>query len=410
MSIWSVQQLNSYIKNMLDSDRPLQELKLTGEISNFKRHASSGHCYFSLKDDKASVNCVMFRSAALRLTFQPENGLGVVIQGSVSVYERSGNYQVYVDRMVQAGVGNLQIQFEQLKKKLASEGLFKSQGERRALPMIPSKIGIVTSPTGAVIRDMITVLRRRYPSVDVLLSPALVQGPSGATSIVAALDLLYMRDDIDLIIVARGGGSQEDLWNFNEEIVVRKIAESPVPIVSAVGHETDVTLADFAADLRAGTPSIAAEQTVPDRLKLLEDVFSRKRSLVQALEKNVKLARLTFQSSVKNSILMKPERLLERNRLYLDERTMALETVITQKMDAYRKMLNERESTLSALSPLAVLSRGYAIVETAEGRLVKSTADLALGERLSIYLSDGRLTTQIADIEQDGKDMSDGKK
>ncbi len=408
MSIWTVQQLNSYIKNMLDSDRPLQELKLTGEISNFKRHAASGHCYFSLKDDKASVNCVMFRSAASRLVFQPENGLSVIVRGSVSVYERSGNYQVYVDRMAQAGVGNLQIQYEKLKKKLAAEGVFKSQSDRRLLPPIPGKIGIVTSPTGAVIRDMVTVLRRRYPQVDVLLSPALVQGSGGAVSLVAALERLYVRNDIDLIIIARGGGSQEDLWNFNEEVVVRKIAESPVPIVSAVGHETDVTLADFAADLRAGTPSIAAEQTVPDRLRLLEVIAGRKQSLAQALEQNVKLARLTFQSSIKNSVLMKPERLLERHRLSLDERTMALETLMTQRMDAYHRVLSERSATLSALSPLSVLDRGYAVVETSEGHLVKTTTDVMLGEKLSIYLSDGNLTTEITDIEQEGKDMSDG--
>lgn len=410
MSIWTVQQLNGYIKNMLDADRSLQELKLTGEIANFKRHAASGHCYFSLKDDKASVNCVMFRSAASRLTFRPENGLSVIIRGSVSVYERTGNYQVYVERMVQAGVGNLQIQYEKLKKKLAEEGVFKNQSDRRALPMLPNKIGIVTSPTGAVIRDMVTVLRRRYPQVNVLLAPALVQGATGAPSLVAALEQLYQRDDIDLIIIARGGGSQEDLWNFNEEMVVRKIAESPVPIVSAVGHETDVTLSDFAADLRAGTPSIAAEQSVPDRLRLLQEVQTRKKSLAQALEKNVKLARMAFLSNMKNSLLAKPERLLDNYRLQLDERTIALETLMQQRMEVYRRTISERCATLAALSPLAVLARGYAVVETDAGELVRQATDVSVGDVVSVHLSDGQLLTRVTEKEVKRKDSGDGDK
>lgn len=397
--IVKVSALNAYIKTLFDKNDVLQNIRIEGEISNFKKQATSGHCYFSIKDEKAAINCVMFRSAAQHLSTLPQNGQAVIAQGSVSVYEKSGAYQLYVQRLLPVGIGNLQAQYEKLKAKLAAEGVLKTQEMRRPLPTVPKKIGIVTSPTGAVIRDMLRVLRRRWPMSAVLLVPAVVQGQDGARSIEARLRTLYARDDIDVIIVGRGGGSLEDLWNFNEENVVRTIAESPVPIISAVGHETDVTLADFAADVRAGTPSMAAELAVPERTQVAAQV-AEARSLC---EKHM-LAMLRHKKDVlagllSGGILQDPSKLLASYYLQLDGSVSALEGAMTRALHEKQKCFAEKAGALDALSPLKVLSRGYSFCEKG-ATPVHSVTQVAAGDALMLHFADGTVESTATSIHQ----------
>lgn len=394
-----VSALNEYIKNLFDRNDVLQNLRVEGEISNFKRHAASGHCYFSIKDEKASVNCVMFRSAAQNLRTLPQNGQAVIAQGSISVYTKNGSYQLYVQRLLPVGIGNLQIQYEKLKAKLLAEGVFKSEETRRALPIIPKKIGIVTSPTGAVIRDMLRVLRRRWPMAEVLLVPASVQGQDGARSIEAGLRTLYARDDIDVIIVGRGGGSLEDLWNFNEENVVRAIAESPVPIISAVGHETDVTLSDFAADVRAGTPSMAAELAVPDRVQIAQQIIDARNRCDKHMEGLVQNKRRLLMSLLSAGMLQDAGKLLASYHLQLDQRWSELESTMQNIMNTKQKAFSEKVSKLDAMSPLKVLARGYSFCEK-EGQAVHSVSQVNVGDTLTLYFADGTIDGAVTSISQ----------
>lgn len=394
-----VSALNEYIKNLFDRNDVLQNLRVEGEISNFKRHAASGHCYFSIKDEKASINCVMFRSAAQNLRTLPQNGQAVIAQGSISVYTKNGSYQLYVQRLLPVGIGNLQIQYEKLKAKLLAEGVFKSEETRRALPIIPKKIGIVTSPTGAVIRDMLRVLRRRWPMAEVLLVPASVQGKDGARSIEAGLRTLYARDDIDVIIVGRGGGSLEDLWNFNEENVVRAIAESPVPIISAVGHETDVTLSDFAADVRAGTPSMAAELAVPDRVQIAQQIIDARNRCDKHVEGLVQNKRRLLVSLLSAGMLQDAGKLLASYHLQLDQRWSELENTMQNIMNTKQKAFSEKVSKLDAMSPLKVLARGYSFCEK-EGQAVRSVSQVNVGDTLTLYFADGTIDGAVTSISQ----------
>lgn len=394
-----VSALNEYIKNLFDRNDVLQNLRVEGEISNFKRHAASGHCYFSIKDEKASINCVMFRSAAQNLRTLPQNGQAVIAQGSISVYTKNGSYQLYVQRLLPVGIGNLQIQYEKLKAKLLAEGVFKSEETRRALPIIPKKIGIVTSPTGAVIRDMLRVLRRRWPMAEVLLVPASVQGQDGARSIEAGLRTLYARDDIDVIIVGRGGGSLEDLWNFNEENVVRSIAESPVPIISAVGHETDVTLSDFAADVRAGTPSMAAELAVPDRVQIAQQIIDARNRCDKHMEGLVQNKRRLLMSLLSAGMLQDAGKLLASYHLQLDQRWSELENTMQNIMNTKQKAFSEKVSKLDAMSPLKVLARGYSFCEK-EGQAVHSVSQVNVGDTLTLYFADGTIDGAVTSISQ----------
>ena len=394
-----VSALNEYIKNLFDRNDVLQNLRVEGEISNFKRHAASGHCYFSIKDEKASINCVMFRSAAQNLRTLPQNGQAVIAQGSISVYTKNGSYQLYVQRLLPVGIGNLQIQYEKLKAKLLAEGVFKSEETRRALPIIPKKIGIVTSPTGAVIRDMLRVLRRRWPMAEVLLVPASVQGKDGARSIEAGLRTLYARDDIDVIIVGRGGGSLEDLWNFNEENVVRAIAESPVPIISAVGHETDVTLSDFAADVRAGTPSMAAELAVPDRVQIAQQIIDARNRCDKHVEGLVQNKRRLLMSLLSAGMLQDAGKLLASYHLQLDQRWSELENTMQNIMNTKQKAFSEKVSKLDAMSPLKVLARGYSFCEK-EGQAVHSVSQVNVGDTLTLYFADGTIDGAVTSISQ----------
>ena len=344
--ILTVSEINSYIKRILQQDTMLSGVLVRGEISNFTRH-SSGHLYFSLKDKTGTIKCVMFRSNAQRLQFQPAHGMQVLIGGYVAVYERDGVYQLYVEQMMPAGAGALHMAYEQLKEKLTKEGLFDAAG-KRPLPFLPQKIGIVTSPTGAAIRDMVSIIRRRNPAVDIYVVPAIVQGSEGAVSICQALDVLY-RQDMDVIIAGRGGGSLEELWCFNEEAVVRKIAESPVPIISAVGHETDVTLSDFAADVRAATPSMAAELAVPVQSQLVEQLQLQERVLMQRYMACLQQKRLRLEHLMQHRILQKPELLWQDAQQALDEKVKQLE-------QSYALYLQQRQQQIAKTAAQAVPS------------------------------------------------------
>ncbi len=396
--ILSVSDINLYVKQLLQRDGRLTNVLVRGEISNFTRH-SSGHLYFSLKDKTGSIKCVMFRSYAQQLSFQPAHGMEVLIAGYVSVYERDGVYQLYAEQMMQAGAGALHLAYEKLKTKLTAEGLF--DGERkRPLPFLPEKIGIVTSPTGAAIRDLLSIIRRRNPAVSVYVVPAIVQGREGIASICQSLEILYQKG-MDVIIVGRGGGSLEDLWCFNEEAVVRKIADSPVPIISAVGHETDVTLADFAADVRAATPSMAAELVVPVQKRLLQELALRQRTLVQRYESYLRQKQLRLQYMQQHRMMQKPELLLQEQQQLLDDRTERLQQYMEQYLLQKRHQLAVSAEQLQALSPLHVLSRGYALCETAEGALLRRASDVKAGDTITVILEQGRLSASVTGREEE---------
>lgn len=395
--VLSVSDINTYIKGLLQRDTRMSNVLVRGEISNFTRH-SSGHLYFSLKDKSGSIKCVMFRSNAQRLGFQPVHGMEVLVGGYVSVYERDGVYQLYAEQMLEAGAGALHMAYEKLKAKLLAEGLFDAD-RKRNLPFLPKNIGIVTSPTGAAIRDLTAIIRRRNPSVSMYIIPAQVQGREGILSICNALDTAY-RMNFDLIITGRGGGSLEELWCFNEEAVVRKIAESPVPVISAVGHETDFTLADFAADVRAATPSMAAELAVPVQAQLQEDLRLRRRTLEQRMDAYIRQNRLHLEHLAQHRILQRPELLLQDRQQLLDDRTIKLQQSVEQLLKQKQQQLASGAERLHALSPLQVLSRGYALCQDDSGRLIRNAEAVADGERITVVLEQGRLFGTVTGREE----------
>ena len=395
--ILSVSEINLYIKKLLQQDGRMSSVLVRGEISNFTRH-SSGHLYFSLKDTTGAIKCVMFRSNAQRLQFQPGHGMEVLVSGYVSVYERDGVYQLYVEQMMAAGAGTLHLAYEKLKKKLEGEGLFDKMN-KRSLPFLPRKVGIVTSPTGAAIRDLLSIIHRRNAGISVYVVPAIVQGQEGIASICQSLDVLYQHD-MDVIIVGRGGGSLEELWCFNEEAVVRKIAASPVPIISAVGHETDVTLADFAADMRAATPSMAAEVAVPEKKQLEEVLSLRQRTLEQRFSSLLLHKKQYLEHLASHRLLQKPELLLQDRQQLLDETNEKLEKAIQLILAQKKQEFAARAEKLNALSPLHVLGRGYALCQKENGQVVRSASDTAVGERVQIVLEKGCLTASVLDREE----------
>lgn len=395
--ILTVGEINSYIKRILQQDTKLNSILVKGEISNFTHH-SSGHLYFSLKDKTGSIKCVMFRGNAQRLQFRPVHGMQVLIAGYVAVYERDGVYQLYAEQMMPAGAGALHMAYEQLKGKLTAEGLF-AQERKRPLPFLPKNVGIVTSPTGAAIRDMVSIIQRRNPNVNIYVVPAIVQGSEGAASICQSLDILYQQN-MDVIIAGRGGGSLEELWCFNEEVVVRKIAESPVPIISAVGHETDVTLSDFAADVRAATPSMAAELAVPVQGLLLEQIALRQRSLIQRYEAYLQQKRIRLEHLAQHRLLQKPELLWQEAQQRLDDKTKQLEQLYEGYLAQKQQQIAKIAAELNALSPLHVLSRGYAVCQDVTGRVVHDVQQVTVGDALTIILEHGKLRTAVIDKEE----------
>jgi exodeoxyribonuclease VII large subunit len=392
-AVWSVTELTTYLKRLLEADPLLQEATVRGEISNFRRH-SSGHLYFSLKDDKSLLSCVCFRGAANCLEFQPQEGQQVIAYGHVNVYEPQGKYQLMVSHLQPDGLGELHQRFEALKARLAAEGLFAPE-RKRPLPRFPAAVALCTSPTGAAIRDMLNILRRRWPLTRVVLVPTLVQGEAAPASIVESLRQAAGAG-VEVIIVGRGGGSLEDLWAFNEEIVARAIFACPIPTISAVGHETDITIADLVADLRAPTPSAAAELVVPDQAELrqhLDSLASRVKSGLQSLARrqHVRLARLE-----QNPIFTRPEALLAPWLQRVDVASDRAMEALMRRLERSRSVLQRLEASLRALDPREVLQRGYALVQRArDGALVSRVAQAPAGEELSLALSDGTVPARV---------------
>ena len=395
MGIYTVSQLNDHIKQLLCQDPMLNQVWVRGEISNLTKH-SSGHYYFTLKDKGSQISCVSFRSTNRSLRFEPESSMKVLIFGSLDVYTVRGQYQVHVLDIRPDGIGELYKAYEQLRTKLEAEGLF-DRSRKRPIPRYPQRIGVATSPTGAAIHDILNVLRRRYP-VDVLLAPAIVQGEMSAPSIVKAIENLN-RTNVDVIIVGRGGGSLEDLWSFNEEIVARAIFESRVPVISAVGHETDYTIADFTADLRAPTPSAAAELAVPDSSELKRHISSLSVRMETAAIRHVSdlSERLEYLSG-----RIGPEKLtdfLRQNYQRVDELNVRLERHAGRIMESGRSSLSGLAGRLNAVSPLSTLERGYCIAMMAEGsRLVRSVDDVDTGDCLSLMVKDGTIRCSVDDV------------
>jgi exodeoxyribonuclease VII large subunit len=447
--VLSIRDVNRYIKLKLESDAKLQDIWIRGEISNFTHH-SSGHMYFTLKDESGRLKSIMFASYNQRLPFRPKDGMKVLARGGVSVFERDGQYQFYVTAMQPDGVGSLYLAFEQLKRKLGEEGLF-AESAKRPIPRYPKAVGVITSPTGAAVRDILTTIRRRFPSVPVLLYPASVQGKAAAGSIVRAIEAMNRLAEVDVLIVGRGGGSLEELWAFNEEIVARAIRASAIPVISAVGHETDFTIADFAADLRAPTPTAAAELAVPHAAELKQTIESlRKRMerslrlrLVQSRERWQRAARSPFFTQPRRALLAQAERLDRlRDRLqyraegrfaraqemharlagrlsaasprlqaaYSRQRAdaaarrlgHAMRGVLRQRQDAFGALVRQ----LDALSPLKIMARGYSLVyDEEEANIIRSINEVQPGDRVKVRLTDGMLDCQVWGMQ--GEEITD---
>lgn len=389
-TVWSVSDLTNYIRELFEIDYRLREVQVAGEISNFVR-ARSGHLYFTLKDNGSQLKCVMWRSEADRLPFRPGDGDAVTVQGRVSVYEASGLYQLYATGMHPAGRGDLALAFEQLKQRLETAGLF-DPSRKKAIPPFPTKIGIVTSADAAALRDILNVLRRRYPLVQLLIAPTLVQGNEAPAQIIRALRWLDGRDDIDTILIARGGGAREDLWAFNDEGVARAIFAARHPIITGIGHETDFTIADFVADLRAPTPSAAAELAVPDIAELNGYLLGLGQKLNQQLIADLRQKRWRLQSLTRNLGYLGPQNRLANNRQRLDNLYGRLERSQKQRLERLSGRITLAQTRLTAISPYATLSRGYAIVRDNSGRVIRSVTMVPAGTELHIQLSDGALT------------------
>lgn len=396
--IITVSELNEYIKLVLENDELLMRIFVKGEISNFTNHYKTGHFYFSLKDEGGAVRAVMFRGSASKLKFVPENGMRVIVGGRVGVFPRDGQYQVYAETMEPDGIGALYVAYEQLKAKLEGEGLFDA-AKKKPLPKIPTRIGVITSPTGAAVRDMINILGRRFPLAKVILYPALVQGEGAAPDLVRGIDYFNGAMDVDVIIIGRGGGSIEDLWAFNDETLARRVAASRIPVISAVGHETDFTLCDFAADRRAPTPSAAAELAVPEVGELarkLSNVTARLGLLLQS-KTGLYRERLTRLASAR--VLRSPMNMIDDKRMALAMEEKALYDRMGTVLSRRRADFERDAAKLDALSPLSVLSRGYGAVFTEEGTVVKSVKQAAVGVRVSLLLADGTLRAVIDEID-----------
>ena len=396
----SVTQLNEYIRSVIDADSLLSGVAVRGEISNYKVYPS-GHHYFTLKDENAAVKCVMFRGNAVRLKFRPDNGMKIIAMGKISVYPRDGAYQLYCSALALDGIGDLHAAFEQMKAKLAAQGLF-DEAHKKKLPTYPQTIGIITSEAGAAVHDMIRILRKRYPLIKVRLLPVRVQGTEAPGEIAAAIDYANYYNLADLLIVGRGGGSIEDLWAFNEEVVAQAIFRSHIPIISAVGHEPDVTISDYVADLRAATPSNAAELAVPDQDALRQVLDSMQNTLQRAMEQKLKNSKKHLALLAASPSLQSPEQyILQRRSALLLWRNSLLKA--TEKaVGAKKQRFVSLTAKLDAMSPLKVITRGYAIAQSADGSLIRSVAQVRVGDGFTATLCDGSIHATVTEIKEDG--------
>ncbi len=404
--IYSVKQVNTYIQSMMDSDRLLAGLCVRGELSNYKVYPS-GHHYFSLKDATGALRCVMFKSSALRLRFRPENGMKVLAMGRISVFPRDGAYQLYCTGLTPDGVGDLHVAFEQLKAKLQAEGLF-DPAHKKPLPRYPGVIAIVTSSAGAAVHDMLRILRKRYPLSKVLLLPVRVQGAEAPAELCGAIRYVNRWNLADLIITGRGGGSLEDLWAFNDETLARTIYESRIPVISAVGHEPDVTISDYVADLRAATPSNAAELAVPDQAELVRRLRSITSAMGAQLSRQVKLNRKRMEVLASSRPLQSPTAYVDERRLLLDGVQRRLCTAQQQTLAGSRQRCVRLTAALDAMSPLKVLTRGYAMAQTEDGRLLRTVEQTSPGGRFTLHLADGRIRASVEAIERTGPGGGEG--
>ena len=388
----SVTDLNKYIKDKIDKDEVLNNVLVKGEISNYKHHYT-GHLYFTLKDENSLIKCIMFKGYAANLKFEPKDGMKVTILGSVSVFERDGVYQIYVKAMQEDGIGSLYKAYEEMKAKLEKEGLF-DQSHKKKIPLMPKCIGVLTSNTGAVIRDIINVSTRRNPNVYIKLLPVPVQGEGAAEKIVDAINLMNEKKLADVIIVARGGGSLEDLWPFNEEIVARAIYNSELPVISAVGHETDFTIADFVADLRAPTPSAAAELAVPNILDLKMKLEGYNNRYKLALKKKVEFMKLRYEKCMNSRVFKEPLQKINEKYILLDMKVKSIQNSISNIYNSKKTNMIKHIAKLDALSPLKTLTRGYSIVQT-NGKIVKSINQIKKDDEIDIKLIDGNAKAKV---------------
>lgn len=397
--VLSVSQLNRYIKMNFDADENLANIFISGEISNFTNHYRTGHLYFTLKDDSAAVRVVMFNSSAKRLKFMPEDGMKVIARGRVSVYEASGQYQLYVDDMQPDGVGALNLAYEQLKEKLQKEGLF-SELHKKPLPPYPEKVGVITSPTGAAVRDIINVLGRRFPYAEIVFCPVLVQGEGAHLQLTDAVNLFNSERAADVIIIGRGGGSIEDLWEFNDEGLARAVYNSEIPVISAVGHETDFTICDFVADMRAPTPSAAAELAVPDANELQYALSALKNRMFLNVSSGIADRRSRLEYLTSKGALKSPDEMLSN-------RSQRLDTAFSKMLSSYENRIGGKKvefisaaTALSKLDPMSVLMRGFAFVSDKSGKNVYSSQALAKGDKINVRFHDGSAVCEVKEITQ----------
>ncbi|MBQ8448889.1 MAG: exodeoxyribonuclease VII large subunit [Clostridia bacterium] len=395
----SVSELNEYVKMLIDNDEILAHVCVRGEISNFTNHRT-GHFYMTLKDEGSLIKAVMFRGYASKLKFLPENGMKVLVSGRVSAFVRDGQYQIYIENMEPDGVGALYIAYEQLKKKLTAEGLF-DRSKKKPVPKIPTRIGIITSPTGAAVRDIINILGRRFPLCRPVLYPSLVQGDGAPANIIAGIDYFNEHKNVDVLIVGRGGGSLEDLWAFNDEALCRRVAASEIPIISAVGHETDFTLCDFAASVRAPTPSAAAELAVPESTELARKIGNVQTRMELLCTQKIKLSRERLARLASSRSLTSPMNLIDDKRMALGVAEEKLYSRMEKILERKKAMLGASAAKLDALNPLAVVARGYSAVFAGDGKLIKSVEQTKVGETVSFMLTDGKISAEVKTVEHD---------
>lgn len=392
----SVTQLNEYIKLLLDSSASLSDVYLRGEISNFTHHRT-GHFYFTIKDSSSAIKAVMFRSDAQFVSFEPKNGMKVLVSGRVSAFVRDGQYQIYVNTMEPDGIGSLYLAFEQLKQKLSAEGLFAEE-RKKAIPPCPQKVGIITSPTGAAIRDIINISKRRYPLAELLIFPSLVQGQNAPAQLIMGVEYFNATESVDVIIIGRGGGSLEDLWAFNDEDLARAIFASEIPIISAVGHEIDFTICDFVADKRAPTPSAAAELAVPDSNELRYRIDSQHTRAMGMLNHKISAYRNRLQGIAWSKSLRSPYHLIEEKRMTLISVSEKMDYAVRDGVKSRRKQFEYLTGKLNALSPLAIIYRGYSVVFSKDNTLIKATSDVNIGDTLQIRVSNGDIGASVTSI------------
>ena len=392
----SISEINGYIKSLIEEEALIQDVYAVGEISNFKNHYATGHFYLTLKDENSEIRAIMFRSYASKIKFKPQDGMRVIVHGRIGVYAQAGSYQLYIDSMQPDGIGDLHLAYEQLKTKLSAEGLF-DEAHKKGLPFFPNAIGIITSSTGAAVRDIIKVATRRYPLAKLILFPSLVQGSEAPAELVKGIEYFNIMNSVDVIIIGRGGGSIEDLWAFNDEGVARAVFKSSIPVISAVGHEIDYTICDFVADVRAATPSHAAELATPDISEIIYRLNSFQERALDAIKDNISSYRALLDSLSSSRVFTKPLTMLDVPNLRLANLTEKLTSTVTDSLGEKRKRFISVNSKLMALNPMAVLSRGYGAVFDEKSNVIKSIKDINENDKITVKLSDGDILATVTE-------------